>query len=115
MRNPPAFPTFAEFSKPIEVPEHVDETGCLLRAFLLFQDAQLRETISQYSGKALVLDARVSCQRPQLQQLYIHRNESSFSLVGAFPKTGDVPNLLRSASSIFFNCPYPWSDRWDHI
>lgn len=99
MPNLPAFPTFAEFAKPIDVPEHVDETGHLLRAFLPFQDAQSRETISQYSGKALVLDARVSCQRPQLQQLYIDRNQSSFSLAGAFSKTSDVPNLLGSASS----------------
>lgn len=107
LRNPPAFPTFAEFSEPIGVPEHVDETGHLLRAFLPFQDAQSRETISEYSGKALVLDARVSCQRPEIQQLYIDRNSSSTSLVGAFSKTHDVPGLLGSASSVPFNCPYP--------
>ena len=107
LRNPPAFPTFAEFSEPIGVPEHVDETGHLLRAFLPFQDAQSRETISEYSGKALVLDARVSCQRPEIQQLYVDRNSSSMSLVGAFSKTHDVPGRLGSASSVPFNCPYP--------
>lgn len=67
LRNPPAFPTFAEFSEQINVPEHVDDTGLLFRGFLPFQDAQSRQTISHYSGKALVLDARVSCQRPQFQ------------------------------------------------
>jgi hypothetical protein len=67
--NPSAFPSFAEFSEAIDVPEHVDDTGRLLRALLPFQDAQSRETLVSYSGKALVLDARVSCQRPQLQGL----------------------------------------------
>jgi hypothetical protein len=105
-RNPPAFPTFAEFSEPIDVPEHVDETGRLLRAFLPFQDAQSRETISHYSGKALVLDARVSCQRPQFLSLYIERNGSSFSYVGTFSKTEEVRGLLGSASSVPFNCQF---------
>jgi hypothetical protein len=44
LQNPPAFPSFAEFSEIIDVSEHVDDTGKnVLRAFLPFQDAQLVE------------------------------------------------------------------------
>ena len=99
-RNPPAFPTFAEYSEKIDVPEHVDDTGEIFRAFLPFQDAQSHETISRYFGKALVLAARVTCQRPQLQQLHIDYNDSLLNYVGTFSKTADVPGLLGSASSI---------------
>ena len=58
-RNPPAFPAFAEYSRPISSPEGVDDTGVLLRAFLPFADAQSRESIRNYSGVAHVLDSRV--------------------------------------------------------
>lgn len=110
LRNPPAFPTFAEFSEPIDVLEHVDETGRLLRAFLPFQDAQSRETISHYSGEALVLNARVSFQRPQLPSLYIERNGPFFSYVGTFSETEEVrgssdpqaqsPSIVNSVPSV---------------
>ena len=58
-RNPPAFPAFAEYSRPISSPQGVDDTGVLLRAFLPFADAQSRESIRNYSGIAQVLDSRV--------------------------------------------------------
>lgn len=61
LRNPPAYPAFAEYTKSIESREGVDDTGTLLRAFLPFADAQSRETIRNYSGTAMVLDSRVSC------------------------------------------------------
>lgn len=54
------FSFLASLSEHIDVPDHVDDTGQGFRAFLPFQDAQSRETISRYSGKAMVLDARVS-------------------------------------------------------
>lgn len=107
LRNPSAFPTFAEFSEPVDVPEHVDDTGRIFRAFLPFQDAQSRETISHYIGKCLVLDARVSCQRPQLQNLHVEYSNDGNSYVGTFSKTEDNPELLGSASSVPFNCQTP--------
>lgn len=107
-RNPPAFPTFAEFSERINVPEHVDDTGELYRAFLPFQDAASRETISRYSGKALILDARISCQRPQIQQLHIDYDVFAPYYVGTYSNTADVPGLLGSATSVPFNCPHAW-------
>lgn len=60
-RNPPAFPAFAEYSKPISSSVGVDDTGVLLRAFLPVPEAQSRETIRNYSGVAHILDSRVCC------------------------------------------------------
>ena len=71
LRNPPTYPAFAEYSKPIPVPKGVDDTGTLLRAFLPFTDTQSREIVRNYSGNAMVLDARVSCQAPKLEDLSI--------------------------------------------
>jgi hypothetical protein len=108
LQNPPAFPTFAEFSENIDVPEHVDDTGTLLRAFLPFQDAQFRGTISEYSGKAVVLDARVSCQRPLLQQLRFELDETPTNMMirmnGSFGTTEAVAGLIETADQIPFSC-----------
>jgi hypothetical protein len=108
LQNPPAFPTFAEYSEIIDVPGHVDDTGTLLRAFLPFQDAPSRETISVYSGKAVVLDARVSCQRPLLQQLHIELDEPSSSqmmkITGSFGTTEAVAQLIETVDQVSFSC-----------
>lgn len=101
LRNPPAFPAFAEFSEGIDVPENVDDTGTVLRAFLPFQDAQSRETITRYSGKALVLDARVSCQRPYFQNLSM---DSEGKLNGRFFTTENVSRLLGPIDRAPFSC-----------
>lgn len=111
-RKPSAFPTFAECSEPVDdVPEHVDDTSRIFRAFLPFQDAQSRETITQYSGKALVLDARVSCQRPQVQHLRVEYNGATYSYAGSFSKTEDLSGLIESVSPVPFNCPLAYSLR----
>ena len=67
LRSPPAFPAFAEHAKSVDVPEGVDDTGTVLRAFLPFADAQSRETIRNYSGTAMVLDSRVCFPKSMLQ------------------------------------------------
>ena len=59
LRNPSAFPAFAEYSKEVSPLEGVDDTGVLLRALLPLPEAQSRETIQNYSGDAFVLDSRV--------------------------------------------------------
>ena len=64
LRNPPAYPAFAEYTRSVEKPKGVDDTGMLIRAFLPFADAQSRETIRNYSGTAMVLDSRVSQSSP---------------------------------------------------
>ena len=68
-RNPPAYPAFAEYGQAVTINENVSDTGPLLRAFLPFSDTSLRQTLRRYTGKALVLDSRVSCQAPQMSNL----------------------------------------------
>jgi fluoride ion exporter CrcB/FEX len=106
LQNPPAFPTFAEFSETIDVSEHVDDTGTLLRAFLPFQDAQSRGTISKYSGKAVVLDARVSCQRPLLPevQVEVDNMHGTYRMAGSFGTTEPVAQLIETVDQVPFDC-----------
>jgi hypothetical protein len=56
--------------------DNVDDTGILLRAFLPLPDAPSRENIRSYSGKTIVLDARVICQPPRLTDLQFNRESS---------------------------------------
>lgn len=104
LRNAVALPTFAEFSEPILAPDTVDDTGTLFRSFLPFQDAQSRESISEYSGKALVLDARVSCQRPQFRDLLLRWENEGWNLIGYFKATENVQRLHNFDSWAPFNC-----------
>ncbi|KAJ9605346.1 hypothetical protein H2200_010003 [Cladophialophora chaetospira] len=64
LRNPGQYPVFAEYAKPAEQLEGVDDTGVLLRAFIPSTAATHRETLRNYSGSAVVLDSRVSCHTP---------------------------------------------------
>ena len=111
LRNPLGFPVFAEFSEPVLTPEHVDpehvdDTGTLFRAFIPFQDAQSRETITEYSGKALVLDARVSSQRPLFRDLRLEWEASHmfWNLAGSFQATENVHQLVGAEPWVSFNC-----------
>lgn len=68
--NPPSYPSFGEYHEPINTSEEgVADTGLLLRAFLPYELADTRQGLSSYSGNALVVDARVSCQAPSLNQV----------------------------------------------
>ena len=109
-RNPPSYPIFAEYAKPADKVNGVDDTGVLLRAFLPFADADSRENIRNYSGKAFVLDSRVSCQRPLLTDLSITSavvsTYDSISLTGTFTPSTDSDRLWIPAEPMPFNCTY---------
>lgn len=105
-RNPSAFPTFAEFSEAPDASHYVDDTGTLFRAFLPFQDAQSRTNVMEYSGRALVLDARVSCQRPHLSDFDMFPAAADNRLTGYFSSTKTVPGLLGGADQVPFNCSF---------
>ena len=109
-RNPPSYPAFAEYSEPVVSQDGLDNTGVLLRGFLPFPDAQSRENIRNYSGKALVLDSRVSCQRPRLANLQggfgVSGGQLAFSsIVGTFAPSIDSERLW-SPEGVCFNCSY---------
>ncbi|KAL9115015.1 MAG: hypothetical protein Q9227_001259 [Pyrenula ochraceoflavens] len=65
LQNPLSYPTFAEYAEPVKQVDGVSDTGVLLRAFLPFAQAQTRQSLRNYTGKALVLDSRVSCHLPK--------------------------------------------------
>lgn len=109
-RNPAAYSTFAEYHGQMLPPsENVDDTGTLLRAFLPFADAQSREGIRSYTGKALVLDSRVSCQKPVLSNLTITFQPEGIPLASlngtVGPSTADIPGLWAPVPSFPFACP----------
>lgn len=119
-RPPPAYPAFAEHSAPITVPAGVDDTGELLRAFLPYRDARSRETLHSYSGEALVLDSRVSCQPPQLKHLSVSgvstqawREYPGLVMEGSLLPSRNVTGLWSPSSfwypprPIGFNCSFP--------
>jgi hypothetical protein len=108
MRPPTAFPTFAEYSEPIEVPSGVDDTGLLLRAFLPFRDVQSRENLRNYSGKAQVLDSRVSCQPPHFLNaiVSVDQNSQTFTMTGSLLPSRNVTGLWTPADPVPYNCTF---------
>jgi hypothetical protein len=66
--NPPNYVTFGEYYEPpSDASNKAMDTGMLLLAFLSYAAADSRQSLGKYSGNALVLDARVSCQVPSIE------------------------------------------------
>lgn len=106
----PSYQAFGEFSKPLpSTPEGVDDTGILLRAFLPFGDAKSRQTIRNYTGKAMVLDSRVSCQKPAFSNLTFGMHSDStphYGWLSGFigPSTTNVSGLWAPVERSVFGC-----------
>lgn len=65
--NPPNYATFGEYHElPKETTDGVVDTGILLRALLPYAATELRQTLATYTGNALTIDARVTCQAPSI-------------------------------------------------
>jgi hypothetical protein len=116
-RSPTAFPTFAEYSDTVDVKNQTSDTGRLLRAFLPFTDALSRETISNYTGKAMVLDSRVSCQQPVLDRLRVSFNwcasggpynpsGRTYQISGLVSPSMVMPKLVTASLPVPFSCQY---------
>lgn len=113
--NRPSFPTFAEYAEPPpqNLPEHVSDTGVRLRALLPYNDAQSRETLSNYTGKAMVLDSRVSCQSPHLSNLTfdsVHLSDSVdptpdyFWAISGIVSTNATAPQMQPSKPLPFHC-----------
>ncbi|KAK3664935.1 carboxypeptidase Y-deficient [Elasticomyces elasticus] len=115
-RNPPAFPAFAEYSEPATSMDGVDDTGVLLRAFLPYPDAESRQSLRNYSGKALVLDSRVMCQPPVLTDLsasFLYADggfASSANLVGSYLPSRTTSYLWTPDDAVSSNCSFLVAD-----
>lgn len=106
-RKPNTFPAFGEFHQAShDVPQGVDDTGFLLRAFLPFADVQSREMLKTYVGKTRVLDARVACQRPELSDLSLQYTAETGVIGGSFEPSETLPNLYTPSQPVFFSCKF---------
>ena len=98
----------AEYSEPPVVQDNVSDTGPSLRAFLPV-GAQERQLLRNYTGKAFVLDSRVTCQKPVITEFTVNALDHLYFKGRVSPTTStprlDVPEAVQ------FNCIGEW-DRW---
>jgi hypothetical protein len=123
LREPLAYPAFAEYSEAPYTADGVSDTGLTLRAFLPLAVASDRENVQQYSGKTTVLDARVTCQPPQLAGEVVQYVDTNLVLNGTFlpsrstPRMGNftlgVSSIQNASDAIIagraYNAPVPFS------
>ncbi|KAL1858086.1 hypothetical protein Daus18300_010087 [Diaporthe australafricana] len=88
------YASFAEYSEPPYEADGVSDTGVTLRAFLPFGTAQSRENLESYKGSSMVLDARVTCQVPHIQNATV---DSTYRFRGSIAATRRTPRLSNVA------------------
>ena len=107
LRTPRYFPAFAEYTESPTNQSGIDDTGVLLRGFLPLTDQQSRETLRNHSGKAMILDARVSCQRPIFNDIsWAYGGASVGNVTGTLSSTIDAPMLWAPKRPIPFFCQF---------
>ncbi|KAF3229909.1 Mitochondrial outer membrane protein iml2 [Orbilia oligospora] len=102
--KPDFWPAFAELSGPPLVQEGVSDTGKNVRAFLPFATVESRQSVRSYDGKAVLVDTRVTCQRPVLDDLimYTLSSEGEWDMIfqpvlkGTVAPTVDTPRFNAS-------------------
>lgn len=87
------YASFAEYSEPPYEADGVSDTGVTLRAFLPFGTAQDRESLETYKGNLTVLDARVTCQVPQIKNATVNSNRR---VRGSLAATRNTPRLANA-------------------
>lgn len=108
--NPPSFQAFGEYHEPIaSFQDGIADTGLLLRAFLPYAASESRQTLSTYSGNALVLDARVSCQVPVFTE--INGNVSIHSHITGLVKPSKNATMLQEILATPFGCTIAGNDQ----
>jgi hypothetical protein len=97
LREPPFFPTFAEYSDPgNNTNTNIVDSGRLLRAFLPLQEQQSRYNVQDYRGIATVLDSHVICVRPELANTEIHIDGNEESGLDEQPRFALVSSVAAS-------------------
>ncbi|RVD84298.1 uncharacterized protein DFL_006057 [Arthrobotrys flagrans] len=113
--NKPNFwPAFAEASGPPLEQEGVSDTGRNIRAFLPYPTADTRQSIRNYDGKAVLVDTRVTCQRPVLEDLVMYTLSSEGEwdpifqpvLKGTVSPSFNTPRFNASDRPTPFDCPF---------
>ncbi|KAF2821369.1 hypothetical protein CC86DRAFT_470601 [Ophiobolus disseminans] len=107
--NPPLFPAFGEYHEPTARASNVSDTGMLLRAFLPYPTVESRQKLRSYAGKAMILDARVSCQAPQLTNI---QSSGHYGEVTGVADATEQLSMLRNASPVEFDCSIAGLDEY---
>jgi hypothetical protein len=108
--NPPVYPTFGEYSESVATIEGISDTGILLRTFLPHSTAANRQIIRSYNGKALVMDARVSCQAPDITNLNATEHYAEITgMVNATRPADMLQNIVASSFTCSLAGPNEYS------
>jgi len=113
----PIFPAFAELSEKAVKESWTDrvvDTGTTLRAFLPINDSRTRQDIREYSGPGTVIDNRVMCTRPNIQNpsFYKESGVNSLALTGELRVSTTIQDDLPPAErfkvvpQIYDNIPF---------
>ncbi|EPS35200.1 hypothetical protein H072_11477 [Dactylellina haptotyla CBS 200.50] len=112
----PAFwPAFGEFSGSPFQHDGVVDTGRIVRAFLPYIKTEARQSLRNYTGKAVLLDSRVTCQKPIMDDLVMYTLDPDGEwdpiyqpvLSGTiFPSVLDTPRFNASTEPSRFDCPF---------
>lgn len=112
--RPASYPIFAELSQNPIVSEGVKDTGLTLRALLPYAKSDQRTSLRSYIGQTSILDARVTCVRPNIQAkaalIYGFTNMTGFiSFHGSLAYSTPLP-ILDFDDGFYeatFNCSVP--------
>jgi hypothetical protein len=108
-RAPYSAEAFAEYWRPVENVDGVDDTGPTIRAFLPLAVQRDRETVQSLTGTARVVDARVVCVRPQISNLHtctawVDEGTEKVSLCGNITR-GDTSDNIWGPQTEEFTLP----------
>jgi hypothetical protein len=97
--NPHFYPTFGEYSEPAPTSDSISDTGFLLRSFLPYETTEDRQNLRSYSGPTMILDARVSCQAPEIRKF--NGTDHYAEVTGTISATEPAEKLQNIAVSSF--------------
>jgi hypothetical protein len=113
--GPTSYPRFAEYRDEAYKADGYVDTGRTYRAYLPFTSPEERSTLRSFTGVTTVLDARVICVVPSLENLSPRFVSNSLSLIGSLGWADGFPGLRKTDSyDGGFNCsvPLPEDDGW---
>ncbi|KAF3149201.1 hypothetical protein TWF594_011252 [Orbilia oligospora] len=105
--GPVNFPAFAEYFVEAPVVPGIVDTGTTLRSFIPFSNSDDRSRLRYYKGKAVVWDARVVCQKPQISGFRVYTDDSGnvdLAIGGTVRKTvsSDMIQNAQPEATTFF-------------
>lgn len=111
---PTFWPMFAEYSEPPANVDNISDTGVSLRAFLPLQSQADRSSIRNYTGKALVLDSRVTCQKPVLTDIQVDLSSElgpNFGILSGSVSPSTATPRQDTVDAVPFTCSF-WFGDW---